>query len=362
MTIYQYIRTYGKYTLKEKEFNEVDNVIFSCLSYLDFECQNKTLEEAAAIYFKKNPNKGIKYNIAALRNAIRVLENCIKENRYKNIKIMNYKKVYTKKTQFQAVSFLLDTDLVYVSFSGTNHLISGWEEDFVMAYRFPVEAQRLAIYYLNKNYLFSNQKLIIGGHSKGGNLAIISAMYTMSFIRKKIIKIYSNDGLGITKEQLESTNYQKIKDRVVKIIPDYSVVGLILFSDSYKVIQSTNKSILSHNPNSWKVDKDHFVDKNLSNFSKIVGKSFEVWLDKYNKEEKKKFIECLFDVFRKLEIESLNDFKQKKRLVFNMILESRNVDNIVKQMLKDLVDTIGKCYLEYRKDQRTRKNENDILL
>ena len=45
-----------------------------------------------------------------------------------------------------------------------------------------------------------------------------------------------------------------------------------------------------------------------------------------------------------------------------MILESRNVDDIVKQMLKDLVDTIGKCYLEYRKDQRTRKNENDILL
>ena len=110
--IIPYFWTYGKYTLKEKEFNEVDNVIFSCLSYLDFECQNKTLEEAAAIYFKKNPNKGIKYNIAALRNAIRVLENCIKENRYKNIKIMNYKKVYTKKTQFQAVSFLLDTDLV----------------------------------------------------------------------------------------------------------------------------------------------------------------------------------------------------------------------------------------------------------
>lgn len=352
MNIYQYIRIYGNYTFQEKAFNEVDNVVFSCLSYLDFECQNRTLKEAADIYFKKNPNKGIKYNIAALRNAIRVLENCITTKRYQGIKLLNYKKVYTKKTQFQAVSFLIEPNLVYVSFSGTNHLISGWEEDFVMSYQFPVEAQRLAIYYLNKNYLFSNQKLIIGGHSKGGNLAIISAMYTISLVRKRIIKIYSNDGLGITKSQLQSINYQRIKDRVVKIIPDYSIVGLLLYSDSYKVIQSTSKSILAHNPNSWKIKDASFVEKELSNFSIVVGKSFELWLDKYKREEKKKFVECLFDVFRKLEIDSLNDFKQKKKLVFNMIIESRNVDDIVKQMLKELIDTLGKCYLEYKKEKK----------
>ena len=34
-TIYDYVDTYGKYTFLEKEFNEVDNVILSLISYVD---------------------------------------------------------------------------------------------------------------------------------------------------------------------------------------------------------------------------------------------------------------------------------------------------------------------------------------
>lgn len=352
MNINQYIRIYGKYTFKEKPFNEVDNVIFSFLAYLNFDCQNKKLRDLARIYLKKNSYFKNQYHIRIIKTAVKILKNCIEQKRFQDVKMINYEKVYTKKTQFQAMSFLLDKNLIYVAFSGTNDLISGWEEDFVMAYRPLVKAQQLAIGYLKKNYLFSKKKLIIGGHSKGGNLAIIASMYSISFIKRRIIRIYSNDGLGIMKDQLNSISYYDIRDKVVKIIPDYSVVGVLLFSDNYQVIQSINKNIFAHNPINWKVQNDHFIRKDLSNFSIIVEKSFQLFLDQYTLIEKERLVTCLFDVFRKLKIESLEDFINKKTLIIKFIIESRNIDAQVKNMFMSLLEIIRKCYLEYRKKKK----------
>ena len=50
----------------------------------------------------------------------------------------------------------------------------------------------------------------------------------------KIIKIYNNDGPGLLREQFESSNYDRIKDKIVLIIPSHAVVGLLLYhSDNY---------------------------------------------------------------------------------------------------------------------------------
>lgn len=352
MNLNQYIKKYGKYTFQEKPFNEVDNVVFSCLAYLDFECQNKKIGDLAEIYLKRISYSQYKYHMGIMRTAIKILKSCAEQVRFQNIKMIHYKKLYTKKTQFQAMSFLLDHHLVYVAFSGTNHLISGWEEDFTMAYRPLVDAQQLAISYINKYYLFSKKKLIIGGHSKGGNLAIIASMYSPFLIKRRIIQIYSNDGLGIMKEQLHSSSYLDIKSKVIKLIPNYSVVGVLLFSENYQVIQSINKNIFAHNPIGWKVENDHFVIQNLSSFSKIVEKSFRLFLDQYTTKEKEEFVTCFFDVFRKLEIESLNDFIDKRGFMIRFIIESRSIDVKVKNMLKKFLEMIRKCYLEYKRTKR----------
>ena len=58
-TISDYLKDYGKYTFLEKEFNEVDNVILSMLSYIDFygivpmiDCGSITLKEASNLFYK----------------------------------------------------------------------------------------------------------------------------------------------------------------------------------------------------------------------------------------------------------------------------------------------------------------------
>ena len=46
-----------------------------------------------------------------------------------------------------------------------------------MAIQFPVEAQKRAISYLNRHFTFGHAPLIVGGHSKGGHLALVGSMY-----------------------------------------------------------------------------------------------------------------------------------------------------------------------------------------
>ena len=57
--IIKYIKNYGNKTFYEKEFNELDNLVFSSLSYLDFsnivsEKKDKiSISKAAEIFFLK---------------------------------------------------------------------------------------------------------------------------------------------------------------------------------------------------------------------------------------------------------------------------------------------------------------------
>ena len=106
------------------------------------------------------------------------------------------------------------------------------------------------------------------------------------FVKRKIISIYNFDGPGLRKSQLDSNKYNSIKDRIIHIIPNYSIVGLLLrHSDNYKVIYSKKKSILAHSILSWEVDATSFKSSKLSESSKILDDSVILWMDKYSDDE-----------------------------------------------------------------------------
>ena len=105
----------------------------------------------------------------------------------------------------------------------------------MMSYMFPVSSQKRAIDYVNKHFFFRRKNIILGGHSKGGNLAMVAAMYANFLVKDKIVSIYNNDGPGLLEEQYDSKYYKSIEDRLVNIIPSDSVVGLLLYhKDDYR--------------------------------------------------------------------------------------------------------------------------------
>ena len=78
MNLLHYIDSYGCYSFKDVEFNEVDNAIFASLSYVGLHGivssgNNKkvTISEVGELYFKINPYK-VKY-VLAVRQAIKLL-------------------------------------------------------------------------------------------------------------------------------------------------------------------------------------------------------------------------------------------------------------------------------------------------
>lgn len=352
-TIHDYIKEYGKYTFLEKEFNEVDNVILSLLSYVDF---NKivpgigdgkiTLEEASRMFYMMNTKKEIDYNITSVRNASHLLGELAESIRFKDLLLYNYEYKVTFDMQFGALCIKLPDKSVYISFEGTDGYVSGWKEDFMFTYQFPTSAQIYARDYLNMVVGFFSPKVYVGGHSKGGNLAIVSSMYCKKRVYHKIKKIYNNDGPGLRKEEFSSKQYNKIREKLHTLVPRESFIGMLLHNhDDYFVVDSKNKKFLQHDALSWIVEGDHFKKTELSSFSKKMKEGILKWLDNHDDKQKEKFTNALFSILAKAEIHDLSEIKKAKlNSIIKIIKETKNLDKKTRDMLhkgfKDLIEEL----------------------
>ncbi len=350
---YDYIDYYGDYSFEEREFNEIDNVILSMLTYVNYtgivseSSEKKSITDVSKEFFSKYTKKDIDNDFASDKEGIKLLKKISKKKRFKDIQLFRYLYITNNGSQFSAVTFDLGKNLYYVAFEGTDELISGWKEDCKMAYDFPVEAHVLAKRYLNK-FTISNARLIVGGHSKGGNLALVASMYANFFVKMRIKKIYSNDGQGLREKQLNSGRYRRLEKKYIHIIPNSSIVGLTLGNNKdYKVVKSNMPGFVSHYPSTWQINYNTFERTHLSRFSKVYNEGFSKWLDNYNDEQKKLFVESVFEILEQNNIKTLLQFRKNYKLIFNLIKSTKNINPVVKEMAKDLLKVISKTNLEY---------------
>ena len=155
MNLFSYVDKYGDKSFDEVSFNEVDNAVFSSLSYISFDGivsdnrYNKiTIRDASNKYFKLHSDT--KKYILVVKQAVKLLRYIKDTKRYGDLYLYNYVYDAGVERQFSAVTIELNSRLVYVSFEGTDHLVSGWKEDFMMTYKFPIPSQRKAINYINR--------------------------------------------------------------------------------------------------------------------------------------------------------------------------------------------------------------------
>lgn len=339
MNLYEYIENYGEKTFKEKKFNEIDNLIFSLLIYLDFKdsitSEINTIEKIGKEIIKKYEK--IKPSSIPQKDAFKCLKKIINKKRYKDIEVYNYIYIGTEEEQFSAVTFKLNKKQIYISFEGTDYLISGWKEDFELSYMYPTLSQQHAIDYLNKTIKIFGPKVIVGGHSKGGNLAQVAAMESKILKKTKITNIYNNDGPGLRKKQFESRKYKMIKKKLIHIIPYNSVFGILLRNDKYKVVVSTKKAIQSHSMTTWMVYNDELSETNISQKSYELEKSIIEWLNNHDDSQRKKMIENVFNVFKKCEITDTRDLR-KLRSIIKIIKEVRNIDKETKELVSSFIN------------------------
>lgn len=339
--LFDYVNEFGNTTFKTHEFNEIDNIVFSTLSYLNFSNtsinENKhTLEFIGKEYIKKNPYKKIKKIGTAQKSGYKLLKIVITKERYKNIIVSDYIYNTNKDMQFSAFTFNISKRLKYICFEGTDEKISGWKEDCEMSCMFPVPSQVEAVNYVNKNTHLLGADIIIGGHSKGGNLALVSAMFIDSHKRFKIKKIYNNDGPGLRNTEFNTKIYEKIKDRYIHIIPESSIIGVLLNNENNKVIKSSKKNFLCHDMTTWITNQDRFIPSVLSLKSKKIEQNILSWVNINDDDKINMVIENLFKIMDDFNIEDTLKLKKITNLI-KVSSRLKHMDKESKRLISELV-------------------------
>ena len=310
--IFDYIYWRGDLTFSKAPFCEVDGVILARLSYQLFE---KILEKGEKITVKAAAKRILSLpdleNIIRVKNDVRFLEELAKSKRFSGLKLSDFVSRTDKETQtqFSAITAEITKDLRFIAFRGTDNTIIGWKEDFNMGVMMPVPSQLEAVEYVNTVMRWKRGKLRLGGHSKGGNLAIYAAVFAKPSIQRKVVKVYNNDGPGFTKEMIESEAYRKMLPQIQTIVPQHSLVGMLLWQEEeYLVVCSSQTGIMQHDAMSWQVEGKCFVTcPSLSANSKNFHEAITSWLEGLSAKEREKFVDTLFELITASGAKTLSD-------------------------------------------------------
>ncbi|MDD6189907.1 MAG: DUF2974 domain-containing protein, partial [Clostridiales bacterium] len=169
------------HTLNEKPFTEVDSLVLSQLSYLRMGSLVPGLGRPGGIplagLLKAEYFDRIFHHVRAPEQNKRLLVAACASPRFRNLVLCDYveERDTVEEKEFSAVTFLMGDGRRYLAFRGTGADLVGWKEDFNMAFKTPVPAQKAALEYVAHAARVSRDILLLGGHSKGGNLAAYSA-------------------------------------------------------------------------------------------------------------------------------------------------------------------------------------------
>ena len=333
--IFDYLIWRGDLPLSVSPFNEVDGAVFARLSYLPFElimpCDSPvsvTIADAAAALISLNTKKA-----GSLRkeNDAKLLEMLLNSRRFRDIELFGYSHLFdaATQTQFSAVTFRPSKNKLYVFFRGTDSTLVGWKEDFNMCFVCPVPAQSNAVDYLNRIAASNGGDITVGGHSKGGNLAVYASAFCEQAARRRITHIYNYDGPGFTEDVLNSDSYKSICVLVNTFVPQSSVVGMLLgHEEKYTIIHSTESGIMQHDIYSWELlcDKFTYLEK-VNNSSMFIDFTLKHWLAGMDNRQREQFVDTVYAVMQDTNAKTLRDISDNWFVCVKTMLRSlKNMD------------------------------------
>lgn len=201
--IEDYLLWRGDLTFEQDEFNLVDNLILAELAYVDFKDiipaagsgEKITLKQACDDFFELHDEEELKLVKSFIWYAPFFMKKMAHTKRFADMLLGNYALHNNEEKQVQFGAFTAEPGdgSIYVSFMGTDDSLVGWKEDFNMSFIRPIPSQLEAAEYVNETIKYSRRKIRLGGHSKGGNLAIYAAVKAKPSLRRRIIAVYNND-------------------------------------------------------------------------------------------------------------------------------------------------------------------------
>lgn len=335
-SILSYLREKGDVPFSEKPLGEVDALVLCQFSYLKFDGLVPSVDQMGDVTSLKelimHPNREGLFLDERYEEANRELfQRMAESRRFGGLRLCAYVNLVEKdwETQFSAITILLEGERPFVAFRGTDETLIAWKEDFNMTFQSPIPAQLCALKYLGEIAAELEDSFFLGGHSKGGNLAVYAAMNCDAAIRGRIRRIYNMDGPGFWPEVREESAYDEIAERIVKILPRSSFIGMMFEQEnSYKVTESNNIGLLQHDPFSWVVRDGKFVEaEDVSSGRKFIDETVNQWILTFNGDQIREFIRVAFSVLEAPQKEDLIQISEDKKESFlEMALAIKKLD------------------------------------
>ena len=250
-----------------------------------------------------------------IKSAPFVMKKMAKTRRFSNLRLRGYVNDINdeEQSQFSVMCVTFPDETLYVAFRGTDNTITGWREDFNMGYLSETPGQLKAVAYLNR-MAADAETVMVGGHSKGGNFAVYASVRCRPDIQEKIVRVYSNDGPGFQKSMIESPEYQRMLPKIETILPESSIVGMLLeHQESYRVVRSSHSGIQQHDAMSWEILGNSFVYvEEVAAQSVLLDETMKAWLYQLDGEEREQIVDTIFGMLEAANIRTLEDFYRSK--------------------------------------------------
>ena len=318
-------------TFDQRPFHSVDSLVLASAAYIHFPHSLQELEGFQGMrlqeLYRAEYFDEMFVNIPLFSEDIKTLFFAMAASpRYRDIRVKAYTEQYDLRTekQFSAVTFQIDSQLCYIAFRGTDATLVGWKEDFNMAFQSPIPSQEEAVRYIEKTAIYCPGKLYVGGHSKGGNLAVYASAMCRENVQSRIERIFSHDGPGFLESTLQSAEFKNISQRVEKTLPQSSVIGMLLeHQENFHIVKSNKSGLWQHDQFNWLVEDHDFVYiENLTKNATYADRTLTDWLKKISVDERERFVDSLYSVLAVNNLTSLDDLRSNWQTVIPTTLHA----------------------------------------
>ncbi len=371
--LFEYVAREGDATFSERRFCPVDSLCLSLFSYLPladyidsgFE-KSYTLRELCGLYLIYQEECEAKYARRFSVGHTRFFRLAAKSRRFGDLRVTGYRELYDEREQMQFAALTVShKESHFLSFRGTDDSLVGWKEDFNMSFLSATPSQLTASRYLSEAAeAFPNGKLFLGGHSKGGNLALFAAANAPSEIQARFGGIFAHDAPGFSESFFRTEGYRRIHARCRAFVPQTSIVGMILSTAlSARVVHSESKGLLQHDPYSWTVEGCDFAyEKDTDLYSRFVDRTLSAWLSEMDLAHREAFVDALFELLTATEAKTVGDLTRRMTRSLTLISKKqKQMDEQTRQMLKNTVERLFSIAWErVREDSGIAEKESEV--
>ena len=216
-----------------------------------------------------------------------------------------------------------------------------------MSFDDAVPAQRDAVAYAEYAAEAIGRPMIIGGHSKGGNLAAYAGIFMNDKTREQVLDIYNFDGPGFNENTCALPEFQHAQVHVHTFVPQSSRVGILLWHrEPFTVVKSDAVSVFQHNMYSWQLMAGHFITlPGLTSNSHFADETIKRWMEEMTPERRQMVIDGIYAVLSASDGVELMDLFEMKN-VMAIIKAAGAMDETTKDAVVEAFRLLGQSFME----------------